>query len=251
MEYDPRTPAGIPPRRPQPSPGNSGPTGAPADRPLRSRHEAFCQHFATFNNATVAAREAGYAPQSAHNQGYRLMRHPRIQARIADIRRVLARAQCLDEEVLLGKLEIVYQRAVGDHHFHAAARAVDLQDRIAQRLAARKAPSALPRQEARSGETATGIKQEARSGETATGIKQEARSGETATGIKQEARSGEAATGTKQEARSGETATGTKQEARSGALGPRQVYINDDILGPVSEQKSVNSTPCAKTVAQK
>ena len=66
------------------------------------------------------------------------MRRPAIQARIAEIRRVLARAYCLDAQVLLGKLEAVYQRANERHYFHAAARCVELQARIAGHLATTK-----------------------------------------------------------------------------------------------------------------
>ncbi len=95
------------------------------------RHEAFCQHFVLLGNACYAAIDAGYARPSARNQGYRLMRRPAIRARIAEVRRVLARAYCLDAQVLLGKLEAIYQRANEHHFFHAAARAVELQARIA------------------------------------------------------------------------------------------------------------------------
>ncbi|MCH7937503.1 MAG: hypothetical protein IH994_10520, partial [Proteobacteria bacterium] len=51
--------------------------------------------------------------------------------RIAALRRGLARAYGLDAEVLVGKLEALYQRAVEDHHFYAAARCVELQARLA------------------------------------------------------------------------------------------------------------------------
>ena len=102
------------------------------------RHEAFCQHFVLLGNAAYAAIDAGYARPSSRNQGYRLMRRPAIRARIAEIRRVLARAYCLDAEVLLGKLEAVYQRANERHYFHAAARCVELQARIAGHLATTK-----------------------------------------------------------------------------------------------------------------
>ena len=113
----------------------------PAEKYLNPQQEAFCQHFVIYNNASVAAAEAGYERRSAHNQGYRLMLRPEIQTRIADIRRVAARVQCLDDEVLLGKLETVYQRAIEDHHFHAAARAVDIQARIAKDAMAKRAGS--------------------------------------------------------------------------------------------------------------
>jgi len=101
---------------------------------LSPRHEAFCQYFVLCGNATYAAASAGYAPRSAHNQGYRLTGRADTRARIADIRRSLARAYCLDAGVLLGKLEAVYQCAIEDHSLHAAARAVEIQSRIARQM---------------------------------------------------------------------------------------------------------------------
>jgi len=109
----------------------SGAKGSATGTILSPRHEAFCHYFVLWGNASVVACEAGYSPRSSKNQGYRLMRQPRIRARIADIRRELARAYALDAQVLLGKLESLYQRANEDHHFHAAVRAVEAQARIA------------------------------------------------------------------------------------------------------------------------
>ncbi|MBT3306740.1 MAG: terminase small subunit [Alphaproteobacteria bacterium] len=118
-------PATLPALKPPDSPPE-------APKPLRSRHEAFCQYFVLGGNATYAAINAGYTRKWSRNQGYRLMRQPAIQARIAAIRSTLARVYCLDPDVLLGKLEAVYQRAHENHHFHAAARAVEIQSRIAR-----------------------------------------------------------------------------------------------------------------------
>ena len=47
-------------------------------------------------------------------------------------------------EALIGKLEIVYRRAMEDHHFYAAARAVELQARLAGRTAAGRLPPGPP-----------------------------------------------------------------------------------------------------------
>ena len=125
----PTTPAA--PEKPQEARSGEAATGTKKEKPLRSRHEAFCQYFVLYGSAANATREAGYAPASCKNQGYRLMRQPRIRARVADIRRELARKYALDAEVLLGKLEVLYQRANEDHHFHAAVRAVEAQALIA------------------------------------------------------------------------------------------------------------------------
>ena len=141
----PALPAASPASAPAPSSALVPAPASPAAVPLQEaksgeaatgtsmspRHEAFCQHFVLLGNAADAAAQAGYASEWARNQGYRLMRQPRIQARVAEIRSGLARAYCLDFQVLLGKLEAVYQRAVGNLDFHAAARCVEIQARIA------------------------------------------------------------------------------------------------------------------------
>lgn len=135
MDYDFRTPPQPPRRLPSVRLRKAGrpnsPSGEALERPLRSRHEAFCQYFVLGGNASHAARDAGYAPQSSHNQGYRLMRQPRIRARIAEIQGGLGHAFCLDQTVLMGKLEAVYQRAITDHNYHSAVRAVEMQARMA------------------------------------------------------------------------------------------------------------------------
>ena len=97
---------------------------------LKPRHERFCRAFIETANASVAAKVAGYTPASARNAGYRLLRHPRIAARIAEIQRETAEAHCRNVDVLLGKLETIYRRAVDDRHFAAAARAVELQAKL-------------------------------------------------------------------------------------------------------------------------
>jgi hypothetical protein len=97
---------------------------------LKSRHEKFCRKYVQFGCAAVAARAAGYAPGSSNNSGYRLIRHPRISRRIAEIEAEVGETHCTNRDVLLGKLETVFRRAIVDHHFNTAARAVDLQARL-------------------------------------------------------------------------------------------------------------------------
>jgi hypothetical protein len=98
--------------------------------PLKARQERFCRWFVELANAAAAARAAGYAPKGAKIAGYRLLRHPRIAQRIAAIEAETARLHSRTSDVLVGKLENVYRRAVVDHQFNAAARAVDLQAKI-------------------------------------------------------------------------------------------------------------------------
>ena len=97
---------------------------------LRWRQERFCRKFVELANPTVAARAAGYAPKTASNAGYRLVRHPRIVRRIAEIEAEKGESCCDTRDVLLGKLETVFRHAIVDHQFATAARAVDLQARL-------------------------------------------------------------------------------------------------------------------------
>ena len=104
----------------------------PTDSTLNSRQERFCQAFVVYATASTAAIEAGYARTNARQHGWRLLQTDRIRARIREIQAALAADHGRDMDVLLGKLEIVYRRAIEDHHFAAAAHAVHLQAKIAR-----------------------------------------------------------------------------------------------------------------------
>jgi hypothetical protein len=98
---------------------------------LKTRQERFCHQFVDCANASAAAKAAGYAPASARNTGYRLLCDPRIVERIAHLQAEIARAHCREVDSLLGKLETVYRRAIDNHQFSAAARAIELQAKLA------------------------------------------------------------------------------------------------------------------------
>ncbi|MCG8510510.1 MAG: terminase small subunit [Rhodospirillales bacterium] len=108
---------------------------------LTFRQERFCRAYVEYGSARAAALEAKYEPRWAANHGYRLLKQPRIRARISRIQAETAEQACRDTDVLLGKLEAVYARALEDHHFHAAARAVDLQAKLMARRARLEADS--------------------------------------------------------------------------------------------------------------
>lgn len=97
---------------------------------LGHRQEIFCRRFVEGANATQAAKSAGYAAGSARNAGYRLLQRPQIIARIAELHRELAMQRCRDVDVLIGKLEAIYRRAIDAQQCSAAARAVELQARL-------------------------------------------------------------------------------------------------------------------------
>ena len=109
---------------------------------LTARQERFCRAFVELASGAYAARAAGYAPGSARHQGSRLLKDKDVRTRIADIQAETAEESCRETDVLLGKLETVYRRAMENHHFHAAARAVELQAKLTGRKAARIASGA-------------------------------------------------------------------------------------------------------------
>ena len=109
---------------------SKGPNG------LTHRQERFCRNFAAGFNATRAATGAGYRALWAANHGHRLLRQPRIRARVAAIQAEMAAEACDGTGVLLGKLESVYRAALEGRNYQAAARAVDLQAKLARMAAA-------------------------------------------------------------------------------------------------------------------
>ena len=112
---------------------------------LTPRQERFCHYFVLYACASVAASEAGYSRKSAKHQGYRLLRTHRVRDRIRTLHAEHCRDQAGDTEALIGKLENVYRRAVQDHHFHTAARCVELQARLAVLRQGRDMLPALPK----------------------------------------------------------------------------------------------------------
>lgn len=113
---------------------------------LKIRQERFCERFVELGNAAAAAKAAGYLPASARNTGYRLLRDPRVISRIAALQAEMADQHCRQVDILLGKLETVFRRALDDHQFSAAARAIELQAKLAG-LADRAPRSASARHE--------------------------------------------------------------------------------------------------------
>ena len=104
---------------------------SPSATRLSARQEVFCHSYVYFPNAANAAREAGYEAASARQQGHRLLRMGEIAARIAEIRQRMADDGCRETGVLLGKLQNIYNRAIEDRHYVAAARTVEIQARLA------------------------------------------------------------------------------------------------------------------------
>ena len=112
--------------------------------PLNRRQERFCHAFVEYGCTAVAAVEAGYNRPTARQQGWRLLQDRRVKERIGEIQAGLAGQAGNRRDVLMGKLEVVYRRALQDHHYHAAARAVELQARLSGFAIALRNPARLP-----------------------------------------------------------------------------------------------------------
>jgi hypothetical protein len=116
------------------------------------RHEAFCQEYRSYGNAAEAAREVGYDPDHAANQGYRLLRRPEITARIDELnaeeeswvaaRRAkhevllgrIAHLPATEAEALIVKLDPVYDSLLRQGHYDEVMKVIALQAEIAGHL---------------------------------------------------------------------------------------------------------------------
>ena len=136
-------------------------------RSLNPRLERFCHAFVYYANAAHAARDAGYAPPSSRKQGSNLLKTARIRARIREIQTVLAQDHGRDMDVLIGKLENIYRRAVENHHFYAAARAVELQAKLAG-MANTKPPPLIEGEAQETPLLGAGVKKEDKKGQKRT-----------------------------------------------------------------------------------
>jgi phage terminase small subunit len=93
--------------------------------PLNNRQEKFSQSYILHRNASEAARSAGYAPNTANNQGYRLLQMPEIQERIEDLEKELE----TDVDVV-SEIENQYTYAKANGHTNSAIKALELLSRV-------------------------------------------------------------------------------------------------------------------------
>jgi len=104
---------------------------------LSPLQEAFCRAYVLDPNGARAAVRAGYAPANARAQASRLLTKANIQRSIMLNRTEIAARHGADLDALMCKLEAVYRRAFESHQMSAAARAVEMQARIAGFLSSR------------------------------------------------------------------------------------------------------------------
>ena len=92
---------------------------------LSDKQERFAQAYVLHRNATEAAKAAGYAPRSAYNQGYRMLKNNEIVERIADLENELVtNIDVIDE------IENQYTFAKANGHTNSAIKALELLSRV-------------------------------------------------------------------------------------------------------------------------
>ena len=92
---------------------------------LTDKQERFAQAYILHRNATEAAKAAGYAPRSAYNQGYRMLKNDEIIERIADLENELeTNIDVIDE------IENQYTFAKANGHTNSAIKALELLSRV-------------------------------------------------------------------------------------------------------------------------
>ena len=92
---------------------------------LNDKQEKFAQSYVLHNNATEAAKSAGYAAASAANQGYRLLQIDEISERI----RILELELETNVDVI-DELESQYAFAKQNGHTNSAIKALELLSRV-------------------------------------------------------------------------------------------------------------------------
>jgi len=92
---------------------------------LTPKQEKFAQSYILHRNATEAARAAGYAKESAYNQGYRLLQNEEVKERIEDLEKELT----TDVDVVT-EIEQQYTYAKNNGHTNSAIKALELLSRV-------------------------------------------------------------------------------------------------------------------------
>ena len=94
-------------------------------KPLSEKHEKFAQAYVMYRNATESAKVAGYSATSAHNQGHRLIKDPRIKERIEDLEKEMETNINVIEEI-----EQQYVAAKQNNHTNSALKALELLSKV-------------------------------------------------------------------------------------------------------------------------
>ena len=92
---------------------------------LNEKQEKFSQAYVLHRNAKEAAKAAGYAAESAYNQGYRLLQKQEVIDRVHELE------QELETDVdVIKEMESQYEFAKANGHTNSAIKALELLSRI-------------------------------------------------------------------------------------------------------------------------
>ena len=98
---------------------------------LSTRQEAFCRHYAASGNAADAARQAGYSERSARQTGCALLERPYVVERLRRIRLSWKRTERDEAQIVLARLEQVWDAAVAAGSAYMMLRVLRFQAEIA------------------------------------------------------------------------------------------------------------------------
>ena len=98
---------------------------------LSTRQEAFCRHYAASGNAADAARQAGYSGRSARQTGCALLERPYVVERLRRIRLSWKRTERDEAQIMLARLEQVWDAAVASGSAYTMLRVLRFQAEIA------------------------------------------------------------------------------------------------------------------------
>ena len=94
---------------------------------LTPRRERFCREYLVDLNGSKASIRAGYAAGSAHVTASRLLRNPKVAARISELQAETAKRLEVTVDSVMADLETLCQGAVETKQFGPAVRAKELQ----------------------------------------------------------------------------------------------------------------------------
>ena len=92
---------------------------------LNEKQEKFSQAYVLHRNATEAAKAAGYAAESAYNQGYRLLQKQEVIDRVHELEQEL-----VTDVHVIKEMESQYEFAKANGHTNSAIKALELLSRI-------------------------------------------------------------------------------------------------------------------------
>jgi phage terminase small subunit len=93
---------------------------------LTPKQDRFCREYLVDINSTKAAVRAGYSEHTANKQGPRLLRHPLVRPRIAELQQAAADRNDVEVDEVVKMLRASYREAKAEKQHGPAVRAAEL-----------------------------------------------------------------------------------------------------------------------------